>query len=214
MVKGAKMNHETSRARLALSCILLFTLLRLNSGCAPKTDATVSTAFEQPRVETMRHNGITLVMTITPASVSLNRDLILSLKLTHPESVVVSLPPLSDRLQGLLASSSFDRESAPATDGRITRERVIRLTPLIAPEYRIAPMAVTFRNAISGASVETARRNSGVVARLKQFLEAADLVKFAAWKPDRGAVENAVLTAREYVTSDADAANTDIPKRE
>jgi hypothetical protein len=50
-----------------------------------------------------------------------------------------------------------------------------------------------------------------VVERLKQFLEAADLVKFAAWTPDSGAVENAVSSARDYLTSDADAAGSDAP---
>jgi len=113
--------------------------------------ALVATAAEEPRVETVRHNGITLTMTLEPASVSLDRDNVMTLTLTHPESIDVTLPPLSDRLQGLLVASSFDREAAPAdATGNVTHERIVKLTPLIADEYRIAPMAIAYRHAIDG----------------------------------------------------------------
>jgi len=328
----------------AAAGILIITLLAGMAGCKAKHGSGAVAATELPRVETVRHNAITLVMTLTPGSVALDRDIILSLQLTHPESIAVSLPPLADRLHGLLATSSFDRETTPSPDGRVTRERVIRLTPLIAQEYRIAPMPVAFRNAVgngktdyfatppltlplnavtdqplddalrgeirplpihpslktlsgyvaflvllallmavaihllgriqrkirilrmspkeralhelelllakklveagrikdfyveltmivrryierrhrvrapeqttqeflSAVSADT-RFPPHVVSRLQQFLEAADLVKFAAWKPDSGAVENAVATARGYLTSDAEAADADLP---
>ncbi len=295
-------------------------------------------AVAAPRVETVRHNGVTLTITLDPASVSLDRDIVLSLKLTHPESLAVTLPPLADRLQGLLAASSFDRETEPADDkGNVTRERIVRLTPLIADEYRLAPMAIATRHAVNGNGridffatppivlpvnavtdkpvdetprttitpirihpslktlsgylallvliaatmalgiwllgriqqqvrimrmspkeralreldlllgrkwVETGRVKDfyveltmivrryierqhhvrapeqttheflmaiaadprfpeNVIHRLKQFLEAADLVKFAAYQPDSHAVQDAVGTARDYLTTDA-----------
>lgn len=302
--------------------------------------AVCATGTETPRVETVRHNGITLTMTLTPGSVALDRDIVLSLKLTYPEGITVTLPPLQDRLKGFLAAASFDRESTPAAaDGLITRERVIRLTPRIAEEYRIAPMAIAYRpagnggdaaffatppvvlpiNAVTDKPVDETLRGeispipirpslktlSGyaalliliallamggiyllgriqrqvrimrmspkeralhelatllakklvetghvkdfyveltmivrryierqhhvrapeqttyeflqaiaadprfpvdVLTRLKDFLEAADLVKFAAWNPDRQAVDGAVSTARDYLSSDAAAA--------
>jgi hypothetical protein len=328
-----------------LNVISIVTLLLCAAGCSPERgDNGSGSQADPPRVETVRHNGITLTMTLTPGSVTLNRDIILSIKLDHPESVGVNLPPLADRLQGLLAASSYDRESAPAADGRVTRERVFKLTPLVGQEYRIAPMAVAFRNAVGNGEtawfatpaitlpvnavmdtpvdeslrgavhpvriypslkelsgytavlvlvavlmalaiylagrikrqirilrmspreralheleqllarklVESGRVKDfyveltmivrryierrhrvrapeqttqeflravssdprfapQVVERLKQFLEAADLVKFAAWTPDSGAVENAVSSARDYLTSDADAAGSDAP---
>ena len=52
------------------------------------------------------------------------------------------------------------------------------------------------------------RFTEAVLNRLKQFLEAADLVKFAAYQPDSHAVDDAVGTARDYLTTDA--ANTAI----
>jgi len=45
-----------------------------------------------------------------------------------------------------------------------------------------------------------------VLRRLKDFLQAADLVKFAAHRPDNVSVENAVATARVYIQTDADRA--------
>lgn len=300
--------------------------------------AFATLAAAEPRVETVRHNGVTLTITLDPGSVSLERDIVLSLKLTHPESLAVILPPLADRLQGLLAASSFEREAAPADDqGYVTRERIVRLTPLIADEYRLAPMAIATRHAVDGNDkasffatppivlpvnavtdkpvdesprttispirirpslkalsgyvailvliafgmalaiwllgrlkqqvrimrmspkeralrelelllgrrwVETGRLKDfyveltmivrryierqhhvrapeqtthefllavsadsrfpeHVIQRLKQFLEAADLVKFAAWQPDSHAVDNAVGTARDYLSTDA-----------
>lgn len=338
------MKRKPAGVSAAVHRLLLTVLLAGTAGCAPKHRNDGSATAEPPRVETVRHNAITLVMTLTPGSVSLDRDIILSLQLTHPESIAVTLPPLADRLQGLLASSSFDRETAPSQDGRVTREQVIRLTPRIAPEYRIAPMAVAFRNAVGDGKTEffatppvtlpvnavtdqpvddtlrgelrpvpihpSLKTLSGYVAilvlvallmalgihllgriqrririlrmspkeralheleallarrlveagqvkdfyveltlivrryierrhqvrapeqttqeflravsadsrfapqvvnRLRQFLEAADLVKFAAWNPDGSAVENAVGTAREYLVSDAEAADADTP---
>jgi hypothetical protein len=50
------------------------------------------------------------------------------------------------------------------------------------------------------------------LATLQRFLEAADLVKFAAYRPAAGDVEDAVRTARAYI--ETDAADTDAePKR-
>jgi len=47
------------------------------------------------------------------------------------------------------------------------------------------------------------RFKPAVLERLKAFLEAADLVKFAAHKPTPQTVANSVATAREYIESDA-----------
>lgn len=310
--------------------------MKLQLICIVMAFATLATA--DPRVETVRHKGVTLTITLDPGSVSLERDIVLSLKLTHPESLAVTLPPLADRLQGLLAASSFDRETTPADDqGYVTRERIVRLTPLIADEYRLAPMAIATRHAVNGngqvdffstppivlpvnavtdqpvddaprttitpirirpslktlsgyaailvlialgmalaiwllgrikqqvrimrmspkeralreldlllgrhwveagrvkdfyveltmivrryierqhhvrapeqtthefllAIAADSRFPENVIQRLKQFLEAADLVKFAAWQPDSHAVDDAVGTARDYLATDA-----------
>lgn len=50
---------------------------------------------------------------------------------------------------------------------------------------------------------DDARFDATVVTRLRTFLEAADLVKFAAYHPDEANVDAATRTAREYVEADA-----------
>ena len=42
-----------------------------------------------------------------------------------------------------------------------------------------------------------------VVRRLKDFLQAADLVKFAAYEPSRGDIDRSTTTARSYIEQDA-----------
>ncbi len=333
--RGASGLHVAHlRRKCGLARIALGTLI---------ATAFATLAVAEPRVETVRHNGVTLTITLDPGSVSLDRDIVLSLKLTHPESLAVTLPPLADRLQGLLAASSFDREAMPPDGkGNVTHERIVRLTPLIADEYRIAPMAIATRHAVDGngridffatpaivlpvnavtdkpvddtprttispirirLSLKTlsgyaailvlvalvmalaiwllgrikqqvrimrmspkeralreldlllgrrwvesgrvkdfyveltmivrryierqhhvrapeqtthefllaisadSRFPGNVIRRLKQFLEAADLVKFAAWQPDSHAVDDAVGTARDYLSTDAADAAT------
>ncbi|MGQ9661313.1 MAG: hypothetical protein ACUVWX_03130 [Kiritimatiellia bacterium] len=47
------------------------------------------------------------------------------------------------------------------------------------------------------------------VKKLADFLEAADLVKFAAFRPDLSAIDRAVTTAREYIETDRYHAQTE-----
>jgi len=102
------------------------------------SDATTDT-----KQETVTQGPVTLTLSLVPGRVFLNQDILLTIRATIPENISVVLPPIDNRLQGFLNSASFDRE--PLLDnGNITLERVIRLTPLIADEYRIAPMAMTY----------------------------------------------------------------------
>jgi hypothetical protein len=96
-----------------------------------------------PRSETASHGPVEFTLTADPAEVHLDRDVLLTLRTAAPSGVVVRLPPLEGRLQGFALNGSFDRE-AEARDGRVVRERCVRLSPLIAGEYRIAPMAVVW----------------------------------------------------------------------
>ncbi|MEI7437480.1 MAG: hypothetical protein WCL16_11825 [bacterium] len=55
-----------------------------------------------------------------------------------------------------------------------------------------------------------------VVARLRAFLQAADLVKYAAFTPERDGVDQSLNTARSYIETDAEAravTSTGIPLR-
>jgi hypothetical protein len=51
-----------------------------------------------------------------------------------------------------------------------------------------------------------------VLAKLREFLQAADLVKFAAHRPAPGAAERATDTARDYIETDSELpARADVP---
>jgi hypothetical protein len=72
----------------------------------------------------------------------------------------------------------------------IERQHGIRAPELTTPEFL-------------SAAAQRPSFQPAVVDRLKQFLESADLVKFAAWTPDQTAVQTAIETARNYLAEDA-----------
>lgn len=72
----------------------------------------------------------------------------------------------------------------------IERQHGIRAPELTTPEFL---QAATTRPAFSPAVVE----------QLQAFLEAADLVKFAAWTPTQRAIEETIETAQQYLAEDA-----------
>lgn len=53
-----------------------------------------------------------------------------------------------------------------------------------------------------------ARFGPAVVDKLRQFMDSADLVKYAAYQPDSEAVTGATSTARDYIDTDADNSPT------
>lgn len=98
-----------------------------------------------PRIEKMSFGDVVLIIAADPAKIHLGRDILLTIKTTAPTQLTVALPPLNDRLSGFALSGAFERE-AVVHNGVITREHCFRLTPLIAAEYRLGPLAVTYRD--------------------------------------------------------------------
>ncbi|MBU0713733.1 MAG: hypothetical protein KJ964_00055 [Verrucomicrobia bacterium] len=114
-----------------------------------RTTAAVAATPESrpaPRVEKMTSGAVELIITADPAQVHLDRDILLSIKTIAPSNITVRLPPLDNRLTGFTLSGAFDREPT-AQAGTIAHEHCFRLTPLVAAEYRLAPMAVTYTDA-------------------------------------------------------------------
>ncbi|MBI2441971.1 MAG: hypothetical protein HYV35_11450 [Lentisphaerae bacterium] len=101
---------------------------------------------EAPRVEKISSAGIELVITADPPRVHLDRDILLSIKIKASTNITVRLPELADRLSGFALSGAFEREPV-VQNGAAIREHCFRLTPLIAVEYRLAPLAVTYNTA-------------------------------------------------------------------
>ena len=84
-----------------------------------------------------------MIITADPPRVELDRDILLTIKITAPSEIDVSLPSLDDRLQGFILNGTFETEPS-SCDGKTTRQCNARLTPILASEYRLAPMAILY----------------------------------------------------------------------
>lgn len=139
------MNAAVQQARHAALGMALVAALGLGAACGPRQPAAYpEAAAKPPSVETVS-GPVTLRITATPPAVRMDRDTLLTIETVAPSNVQVKLPPIDDRLTGFTVAGSFDRPVSER-DGRIVRERNIRLLPQAATRYRIAPMAVTWHD--------------------------------------------------------------------
>ena len=128
------------QALAILLCALLVPPTLLSSGCSGGKPTTEKLA---PRVEDMSSGQVQVTITADPPKVELHKDILLTIKTIAPSDTEVTLPPLDDRLTGFILSGALDNEPAVA-DNKTTLERRMRLTPVLADEYRIAPMAIAY----------------------------------------------------------------------
>ena len=113
------------------------------TGCAPKTD-TAAEPPSKPRVEKSSSGAVTATFIFDPPVVRLDRDTLFTIRIAAPTNVTVRLPTVDSRVTGFTVAGVYDGQ--PETrDGKLQQERHVRLTPQIAPEYRIAPMAIAYR---------------------------------------------------------------------
>ncbi|OVE75231.1 hypothetical protein BVX97_05310 [bacterium E08(2017)] len=83
----------------------------------------------------------------------------------------------------------------------IVRRYIERAHHIKAPEQTTEE----FLEAVS----QDSRFSENVMTTLKSFLEAADLVKFAAYLPNQSSVNNSINTARDYINTDSSEARKD-----
>lgn len=122
----------------------LFVLSILLSGCANSTrDTSPPLDTGSPRVEESASGPVSSTLTFTPPVVRLDRETLLTIRITSPTSITARLPPVESRIQGFTVAGAYDRQ--PETrDGKTIVERHVRLAPMIAPRYRVAPMPITW----------------------------------------------------------------------
>lgn len=94
--------------------------------------------------------SVSVSLSFDPPVVRLDRDILLTVLFSSPTNVMIKLPPIENRVKGFSVSGSYD-SPAKIVGNKTLRSRNIRLTPLISKEYRIAPMAVTWKNPETGA---------------------------------------------------------------
>jgi len=132
------MHNEEKITCVVIALILAAGLWLTTTSCAAPLSSNAA-----PRVDKMTSGPVELIITADPPQVHLDRDILLSIKTIAPSNINVRLPTLDNRLTGFTLSGAFDREPM-AQDGAIVRDHCFRLTPLVAAEYRLAPMAVTY----------------------------------------------------------------------
>jgi hypothetical protein len=123
-----------------LLCTWIILAALLASGCSGKKAAPEKLA---PRVEDMSSGQVQVTITADPPKVELHKDILLTIKTVAQSDTEVTLPPLDDRLTGFILSGVLDDEPVIA-DGKTTLQRRLRLTPILADEYRIGPMAISY----------------------------------------------------------------------
>ncbi|MBN1556898.1 MAG: hypothetical protein JW951_01985 [Lentisphaerae bacterium] len=122
------------------------------------------------------------------------------LRRLHRRAVLARLSP---RERALRALDALLRETGPSPNR--LKEFYIALTRIVR-RYIEAQHGIRAPEQTTEEFLAAARRNPdfspAVLDRLGRFLEAADLVKFAAHRPDPAAVSQAVATARAYIELD------------
>lgn len=113
------------------------------SGCREQPSA--DSPEREPLVEDMSWGQVEFVITADPPVVEYDKDILMTLRMVTPAHIEAAFPFVADRLEGFVLNGSFDSDPVTVA-GKTTREQHVRLTPRLAQEYRIAPMAVTYKD--------------------------------------------------------------------
>jgi hypothetical protein len=133
--------------RILQACFLVLLLL---PACSKEKPAAENSA--KPLTVDMSSGLVRLTVTVEPPDVHLSRNTLLTIEAAAPTGVEVTLPPLTDRVQGFLVSDA-NTVTVPGAEETVLRTAAI-LIPLVAEEYRIAPMAVRWTDKRSGGARE------------------------------------------------------------
>ena len=96
-------------------------------------------------VATVASGPIEVRVFAEPSAVHLDRDILLTFRVSAPSNVEVRLPPLENRLKGFVLNGAYSCDGSGGAAG-LVKDYCFRLTPTLAEEYRIAPMAITWAN--------------------------------------------------------------------
>ncbi len=89
----------------------------------------------------LSQGAVTIELRAEPAQVPVDRDLFVTLRITTPDYLKVTVPDLRDRFSGFKVADGFTRD--PVTAAGTTRlEQRWRLVPDLMRTYRLAPFAV------------------------------------------------------------------------
>jgi hypothetical protein len=124
------------RQILAACCIAMLALTSCKKQVVVKVDLG-------PRVESAVDGPVKATVTLTPGVITLDRHLILSLRVVYPSNIEFTPPNLEDRTEGFVVGHSFEKKGTDASGNQFF-EKVARLTPTVGGKYRIAPIPVVY----------------------------------------------------------------------
>ena len=125
-----------------ISFIAILLILFCNSGCSKKTEKRQESINEKSIQK--KHSPFEATLTITPGTVMLDRDTFLKVTVKTPSTFKISIQTPEDRFEGFIKNGEINTETE-INEGRII-EKKIRLTPLVASEYRIAPLIISYED--------------------------------------------------------------------
>lgn len=135
--------HKATQFWRATLAIGLAALCGFLPACDRKAQGNPDADKDRERTEDMSWGPVQLSVSAEPGRVQLHRDIALSIRITAPSEVDVELPPLNDRLKGFELNGQFEEE-AFEKDGKRVRQLRALLKPVLADEYRLAPLAVRY----------------------------------------------------------------------
>ncbi|MDD4872365.1 MAG: hypothetical protein PHR77_17575 [Kiritimatiellae bacterium] len=100
-------------------------------------------AISKLRVEDMSKGSIQVTVIVDPQVIRIDKDVILTVKISAPSEIEVTMPAMEDRLRGFIQNGMLDKEPVNHS-GKITYERQLLLTPVISDEYRLAPFPIVY----------------------------------------------------------------------
>jgi len=130
--------YERTPCRLAAAALLMLGLW----GC--KETETAQVPAPPTQIErSVEQDGVRVRMLLSPGYAQLGTPLTLSITAESDSNVRVELPALDDRVSGFSLDGQYEVDAIDS-GGRATREWRAQLRPMLAEEYRIAPIAVTY----------------------------------------------------------------------
>ena len=117
-----------------LACIIL-------AGCSGQKKTAEE--LNPPRTEEMLQGPVKLSIKIDPGKADFKRNTLVKISAFTDKRIEVEIPPLENRFQGFTPNET-STQSLQNDDGTVTSIKIIRLTPVIADEYRIAPIPIVY----------------------------------------------------------------------
>ncbi len=168
-------------ALLGLPLVLAAAGLIAAGGCRPRPAA--AEAPPPPLVEEASSGPIACRITAESA-VRLDHDFLLTIRIRAPADTEVRLPNLDSRLEGFVVNGAYDRE--PVSEGGcVVREHCFKLTPTLAEEYRLGPLAISYSGRSRQAPGETSAPPAPADVRAGWFATRPMIFKAAALAPDK-----------------------------